>query len=478
MNLPVNTLLQGGKYKIVRFIGSGGFGCTYEAEHVLLQHRVAVKEFFAKDFCNRDEYTAHVTVGTVSKKELVEKLRKKFLDEARALSKLHHESIVRVTDVFEENGTAYFVMDFIEGKSLNDLLRAGGAMPEHKALHYIRQVAEALRYVHSNNRMHLDVKPANIMVDGKGNAVLIDFGASKQYDDESGENKSTLLGKTPGYAPPEQQDNDVVRFMPATDIYALGATLYKLLTGITPPSSSKLASGDEELEMLPVRVSENTRNAVAAAMRLRKTDRPQSIGEFLSILDGEGEATVVDATRNNVSKPKLRVTLPLEPVDDGDDDEEGENESSPLKKYSIVAVCAVCVAALVYFLMPDKPVEPIKEYQRGIEYESKTGGTFTYTGFTLDGVPNDSLGSGVYKDGSFTGMYADGERKQGTYKTKDGKNVYKGKFIDDKYDEGTLTFDDGSYYRGSFKNNDFHTGKFYEKNGKSYAEIRNGKYVE
>ena len=106
MNLPVNTLLQGGKYKIVRFISSGGFGCTYEAEHVMLEKRVAIKEFFVKDFCNRDENTAHVTVGTLSKKGLVEKLRRKFIDEAKALCRLQHSGIVSVQDVFEENGTA------------------------------------------------------------------------------------------------------------------------------------------------------------------------------------------------------------------------------------------------------------------------------------------------------------------------------------------------------------------------------------
>ena len=285
MNLPVNSLLQGGKYCIVRFINSGGFGCTYEAEHVMLRKRVAIKEFFVKDYCNRDNATGHVTVGTVGKKGLVAKLKKKFIDEARALCSMQHPGIVKVSDVFEENGTAYFVMDYIVGGSLQDILNwRGGALPEAQALDYIRQAADALQYVHGHNRLHLDLKPGNIMVDCNGRVVLIDFGASKQYDECDGENTSTLLGMTPGYAPIEQMGNDVVKFMPATDIYALGATLYKLLTGITPPSAARLASG-EPLAPLPATVGASTRKAVMAAMSLNKSKRPQSVKEFLSILN-------------------------------------------------------------------------------------------------------------------------------------------------------------------------------------------------
>ncbi len=239
--LSDNTRLQGGRFKIVRFIGSGGFGCTYEGEHTMLQRRVAIKEFFVKDFCDREGSTSKVTVSTSGKKELVEKLKRKFVEEARATSKMEHPNIVKVYDVFEENGAAYYVMDYIDGKSLEKVVKERGPLPEQTALKYIRQVADALGYVHSLNRLHLDLKPGNIMTDGKGNAVLVDFGASKQYDEVGGENTSTLIGKTPGYAPIEQMGNSVTTFSPATDIYALGATLYKLLTGVTPPGSNLLA---------------------------------------------------------------------------------------------------------------------------------------------------------------------------------------------------------------------------------------------
>lgn len=112
-SLHIGATMQNGKFRIVRVLGQGGFGITYLAEHTMLGKRFAVKEFFPKDFCNRDEATSHITVGTLSKKALVEKLKRKFTDEARALCRLSHPGLVSVTDVFEENGTAYFVMDYV-----------------------------------------------------------------------------------------------------------------------------------------------------------------------------------------------------------------------------------------------------------------------------------------------------------------------------------------------------------------------------
>lgn len=281
--LAQDTLLQAGKYKIVRFLSSGGFGCTYEGEHIMLHKRIAIKEFFVKDFCNRDENTSHVTVGTQSKVALVEKLRNKFIDEAVALSQLNHPNIVSVSDVFMENGTAYYVMDFIDGKSLHQIVNERGALPESEAISYIKEAAEALKYVHSLNRLHLDIKPGNIMVTKDGHTKLIDFGASKQYDEVDGENTSTLLGKTPGYAPIEQMSNNVKQFTPATDIYSLGATLYKLLTGNTPPDATEIFN--EGLEDLPNCISKSTNDAVMKAMELRVKNRPQTIDAFLNLLD-------------------------------------------------------------------------------------------------------------------------------------------------------------------------------------------------
>ena len=352
MHLPENTLLQGGKYRIVRFIGSGGFGCTYEALHVMLEKRVAIKEFFVKDYCNRDGATSRVTVGTFSKKGLVEKLRCKFIDEAKSLCRLQHRGIVQVSDVFEENGTAYFVMDYIEGRSLGDMVRQEGALSEQRALKYIRQVADALQYVHGHNRLHLDIKPDNIMVDGNDRAILIDFGASKQYDEVDGENTSTLMGKTPGYAPLEQMGNDVVKFLPATDIYALGATLYKLLTGVTPPSSSMLACG-EELASFPSFISVSTRRTVFSAMMSNKNKRTQTVEVFLDALNEQKTVddyvTVIETTKvQECPKSEAKSTSSSSTLVDDIKVELNNNGEGRLKKVTAFKYIYVCLIPLLF----------------------------------------------------------------------------------------------------------------------------------
>ena len=316
MYLANNTLLQGGKYKIVGHISSGGFGNTYEGVHTMMDTRVAIKEFFPKMFCNRDENTSHITVATQSNKELVDKLRKKFIEEAKAIFKMNHPNIVKVHDIFEENGTAYYVMDYIDGKSLGDIVKQRGPLPEAEAVGYIRQVADALKYVHSLNRLHLDIKPGNVMVDATGHAMLIDFGASKHYDMESGENTSTLMGvNTKGYAPVEQSTQSFTKFSPATDIYALGATLYKMLTGITPPDANLLMAKEETLAPLPSCISKSTHNAVLKAMTLIRADRPQTIDVFLGLLDSKAvynsddEVTMCEETEKaRQAEEKCRLT--------------------------------------------------------------------------------------------------------------------------------------------------------------------------
>ncbi len=290
MHLPIGTHLQGGRYEILRYISSGGFGCTYEARDTKFKSKektVAIKEFFVKDFCNRDRVTGNITVATESKIGLVEKMRNKFIEEAEALYDLQHANIVRVTDKFEENNTAYYVMDYIDGKPLSAIIDEKGRLGEKEALGYICQAASALEFVHKHNRLHLDVKPQNIMIDREGKAVLIDFGVSKQYDEVNGENTSTLLGCTPGYAPLEQSGSGLREFSPTTDIYSLGATLYKMVTGATPPVASEV--NENGLPALPSNISPAVRRAIEAAMEPRRKDRPQSIAEFLALLSRNGK---------------------------------------------------------------------------------------------------------------------------------------------------------------------------------------------
>lgn len=288
MYLTNGTLLQGGKYNIVRHISSGGFGNTYEAFDTVLNKHVAIKEFFVKDFCGRDSEKTLVTVTTPSKAPLIGHLKKKFMEEARAIANMEHENIVKVQALFEENGTAYYVMDYIDGESLNDLLKRRGSLPESEALPIVRKVGSALGYMHKQNRFHLDVKPANIMLRRDGKVILIDFGSSKQYAEVDGENTTTMAPcYTPGYAPSEQMNPKPSKFTAATDVYALGATLYKMLTGVTPPSAIDLQNEDEILSPLPQEVSSSVKECVQKALIPQRNKRLQSIQEFLTVLDSK-----------------------------------------------------------------------------------------------------------------------------------------------------------------------------------------------
>ena len=284
--LSKGAILQGGKYRIESVLGQGGFGITYLATQELLDRKVAVKEFFMRDFCSREGDTSSVTLGTASNRETMERYLNKFLKEARTIAALTHPNIIQIHDIFKENNTAYYVMEYIEGESLSQLVKHRGALPESEAVKYIRAVAEALKYVHERKINHLDVKLGNIMLRHADNRVfLLDFGLSKQYDAEGNQTSSTPVGISHGYAPIEQyKPGGVKEFSPQTDIYALGATLYYLVTGMVPPSATDLF--DTELAY-PAPLSPSVCNAIRQAMKFQKKERPQSIDAFLMLLDGE-----------------------------------------------------------------------------------------------------------------------------------------------------------------------------------------------
>lgn len=283
MQLHPNSLLQGGKYKIESVLGQGGFGITYLGWQTRLNRRVAIKEFFMKEYCNRNADTSHITIGTEGSRELVARFQQKFIKEAQSIAGLNHPNIIRIHDVFEENNTAYYVMEYIEGGSLQEYVTRYGALQETEALHYIHQIAGALNYIHQRQMSHLDVKPGNILRREEGEVVLIDFGLSKRYDESGQQTSTTPVGISTGYAPMEQYvAGGVQTFTPTTDIYSLGATLYKLLTGTTPPAANIVF--DDGLPALPANISATTERAIRAAMQ-PKRQRPQSIKDFLELLN-------------------------------------------------------------------------------------------------------------------------------------------------------------------------------------------------
>ena len=285
MQLQPGTYLQGDKYRIISTLGSGGFGITYLAEQTMTERKVCIKEFFPKSLLAREDDSRSVRALSNELANDSVRFKAKFIKEAKTIASLKHPSIVQVFDAFEENGTAYYVMDYIEGESLSSIIKRYGALNEATAVHYIRQVADALNHIHERKIMHLDIKPGNVMLRSKDNSViLIDFGLSKHYDAQSGEATSTTpVGVSHGFAPLEQyRQGGVKEFSPETDIYSLGATLYYLVTGTVPPEAADVA--DEGLPSLPTHLSNETRLTIERAMADRRKQRPHSIGEFLAIL--------------------------------------------------------------------------------------------------------------------------------------------------------------------------------------------------
>ena len=172
MQLIEGTLLQEGKYRIEGILGQGGFGITYLGWQTRLNRRIAIKEFFMKEYCNRNADTSHITIGTEGSRELVARFQQKFIKEAQSIAGLNHPNIIRIHDVFEENDTAYYVMEYIEGGSLQEYVTRYGALQETEALHYIHQIAGALNYIHQRQMSHLDVKPGNNFAERRGRSSV------------------------------------------------------------------------------------------------------------------------------------------------------------------------------------------------------------------------------------------------------------------------------------------------------------------
>ena len=265
--LKTGTVLQGGKYRIERVLGQGGIGITYMATQIALNRKVAIKEFFMKELCNRNNTTSQVSVPSIGSQDIVDRFRAKFVKEAQTIATLDNPHIIRIYDIFTENGTAYYVMDYIGGGSLTNIVEQDGPMSESVAISFIRQIGDALSYIHARHINHLDIKPSNILVGNNEQAVVIDFGLSKRYDATGSQTSSTPVGISHGFAPLEQyQPGGVSTFSPSTDIYSLGATLYKLLSAQTPPNATILIDSDLDLSSLPNTVSTSTKAAISASM--------------------------------------------------------------------------------------------------------------------------------------------------------------------------------------------------------------------
>ena len=294
--LPKGTILHGKSfvYQIDNVLGQGSFGITYLASikingalgSIDANVKVTVKEFFMANFNGRQGCT--VTSG--SQDGMYGYYKHKFTQEAINLSKLHHPNIVNVLEAFEENNTVYYAMEYIDGGSLDKKIEQNQKLSEKQCMELTKQIGSAVSFMHDNMMLHLDLKPSNIMLKQNGDAVLIDFGLSKQYT-ENGEPETLTKvgGGTPGYAPLEQISYRDGKGFPVTmDVYALGGTMYKMLTGVRPPEASDILEDGFPLQELTNRnVSEHTAVVIAKAMMPKRSERYQSVMDMINDLSSE-----------------------------------------------------------------------------------------------------------------------------------------------------------------------------------------------
>lgn len=508
MELKENMQLKKGKYTILSKLGQGGFGITYLAKTVAevegkvggkskkmkAYAQVVIKEFFLRDYCERGEDNQSVNVISRGKTDLVTAYRKKFKKEALNLSRMSHPNIVEVTDVIEdENNTSYYVMRFLSGGNLYDIVRPADKetkpLSEARAIRYVKQVADALGYMHQRMMCHFDVKPNNIMLDEEDDAVLIDFGLAKNYSKNGKQISTLVVGAAAGYAPLEQVNANLETFSPQTDIYALGATLYFLLTGQNPHP----ANFDINI-VLPkgqCGISDHLWEVIQKCMEANPKDRPANIDAFLNLLDDKKEEIP--------TRP-----MPQSLIERNSFWDKIAHVFQRNRKFAAWLTCSILgVAGLIYgvryFNFPDdnptavsggevvnkdsvKTDEQFLPHLSSIPIIDASGKLlYHYYGMVIEDIPTGH-GTATYpendpeKKEKFVGNFENGKRLYGTLSWKSG-NTYTGSFENDMLMEGKFTSKDSSYYEGTFNDNKPWNGTWYNKDGSIFKKVVNGKVI-
>ncbi len=502
--LRTGTVLRG-TYRIDGYLSSGGFGNTYLATHVNFNEKYAIKEFFMKGVTQREGNTTEVSVSNSENVDEFNHQLEKFKKEARRLRTLNNDHIVRVHDLFDDNGTAYYVMDYIDGEDLRKrLARTNTPLSESEVTDILNQTLDALRAVHSQGIWHLDLKPANIMVDSTGTIKLIDFGASKQFDTQQGCVTSSAVAFTNGYAPYEQMEKSSDKFGPWTDFYALGATIYNLLTNKKPPMPSDinddLTSDKHQSLPMPASVSYKMRYLILWMMRPNRTDRPKSVDEIVGSLINlesakmESRSDSEEETRVG-KKPEATYANTQQPYDEKKSEVKKPTATRiPEKKskhtwlyFFIALILALCAAGIYAFQKYDTGILKAEQLAAGhtrVMNERMTipKGKCHYTGevnqdYVPDGPGTARFNNGDVCDGTFVNGNISGDNIN--YKFSNG-DIFFGSMKNNDFKKGRYTYkSNGEYYEGTFRKKsngsiDYKDGIAYHKNGKPICRYVNG----
>lgn len=493
--LKVGTILRG-IYRIDSYLSSGGFGNTYVATNIEFDERVAIKEFFMKGVTQREDNQTTVSVSNSENTNSFLEQKEKFKKEARRIRQLKNEHIVAVHDLFEENGTAYYVMDYVDGENLAETLkRTVEPMSEQQVLYLLPQILDALKTIHNAGIWHLDLKPANIMVDSHGNVKLIDFGASKQLNaQKGGATTSTAISYTNGYAPREQMEQNYDKFGPWTDIYALGATLYNLLTNKRPPLPTDIDDDESEDKHIALPFPESVgglRFLVLQMMKTNRMQRPQNIDAIISaelsrreepkqtpkqktttqassVYDDEATIIAEPQVKKEEKKVEQKVETKQKTKANYQANVQSSYASATQQSNSDVSISKGCATAFIISMV----VVLIMLFVISIVDSNSSGNEnqVTMESTTPQNVERASwdspIGSCEYSGPVDSDNLPHG---RGEAFFSDGR-YYKGSF-----EHGTLTGDncyfeykEGDSFSGEFRNNSFHYGKYTVAKDKSY----------
>ena len=340
--LKPGTILDG-KYLVGEMLGQGGFGITYIGFDLLLEQKIAIKEYFpmSTGMVSREGRSTVVWSDAVMQKSGVEKGFDSFLKEARKMAKLRSiPSVVGVNSVFIQNETAYIVMDFIEGETLLKKLQREGPMDYGTCVSLMTPIMQALSEVHKHGIIHRDISPDNIMVQNDGRLILLDLGAAKDLDiqGKDGNMQSSQMVAKHGFSPVEQYGRDG-KIGSWTDVYAMAATIYYCCTGVLPPSATDRTI-DDTLTCRP-RLTKEEFDVLAFCMNVLPQNRPQNMDALLQIVTHPAGKTppVRDVPKTEPVRPEVRSYTPPKPT---------PAAKRPLPKWLIPGIAAaVAVIALI-----------------------------------------------------------------------------------------------------------------------------------